>query len=195
MSIKFGKYDVNGIENYMSYFIKIDWIKMFLFFLNFRKYFVVFCLWFFIVLLILVVLGSIFVYKSIGDFSISVFLVICLLVLLVYVVGNLVNIYFDYLKGIDSKKISDDRILVDNVLFLVVVLNLGVLFYIVGCFGCFILIIIFLVKMEYFVFMYFGGLFSSFLYIGGFGLKYIVLGDLLIFFTFGLLIVMFLYFS
>lgn len=143
MSIKFGKYDVNGIENYMSYFIKIDWIKMFLFFLNFRKYFVVFCLWFFIVLLMLVVLGSIFVYKSIGDFSISVFLVICLLVLLVYVVGNLVNIYFDYLKGIDSKKISDDRILVDNVLFLVVVLNLGVLFYIVGCFGCFILIIIF----------------------------------------------------
>lgn len=195
MSTKLGKHDVNGTENYTSHSTKTDRTKMSSFSLNLRKYFVALRPWSFTASLTPVALGSTLAYKSTGDFSISVFLVTCLSALSVHAAGNLVNTYFDYLKGIDSKKTSDDRTLVDNVLPPAVVSNLGALFYIVGCLGCFILTIISPAKMEHLALMYFGGLSSSFLYTGGLGLKYIALGDLLIFLTFGPLTVMFSYLS
>lgn len=185
--------DINGTENYTSSPWKKDQATMASFSLNLRKYFVALRPWSFTASLTPVALGSTLAYKATGDFSVGVFLVTCLSALSVHAAGNLVNTYFDYLKGIDSKKTSDDRTLVDNVLPPAVVSNLGALFYIVGCVGCFILTIISPAKMEHLALIYFGGLSSSFLYTGGLGLKYIALGDLLIFLTFGPLTVMFSY--
>ena len=48
-------------------------------------------------------------------------------------------------------------------------------------------------KSEFLAGMFFGGLSSSFLYTGGVGLKYYILGDLLVMFTFGPLSVLFSY--
>jgi 1,4-dihydroxy-2-naphthoate octaprenyltransferase len=75
------------------------------------------------------------------------------------------------------------------------VARLGAIFYIFGCIGFLILTITTSARMEHLALVYFGGLSSSFLYTGGFGLKYIALGDILIIFTFGPLTVLFAYLS
>lgn len=48
-------------------------------------------------------------------------------------------------------------------------------------------------KSEFIAALFFGGLSSSFVYTGGIGLKYYILGDLLVIFTFGPLSMLFLY--
>ncbi|XP_048737154.1 ubiA prenyltransferase domain-containing protein 1 homolog [Ostrea edulis] len=196
MNTKHDHYDdINGTKNCTSHTDRKDTTRMASLSLSLRKYFVALRPWSFTASLTPVALGSTLAYKATSEFSLSVFLVTCLSALSVHAAGNLVNTYFDYLKGIDSKKTSDDRTLVDNVLPPAVVSNLGALFYIVGCLGCFILTLISPAKMEHLALMYFGGLSSSFLYTGGLGLKYIALGDLLIFLSFGPLTVMFAYLS
>ncbi|XP_061163203.1 ubiA prenyltransferase domain-containing protein 1-like [Saccostrea echinata] len=189
------KHDINGIDNCTSQKERKNMRSMTSFSLNLRKYFVALRPWSFTASLTPVALGSTLAYKATSEFSLSIFLVTCLSALSVHAAGNLVNTYFDYLKGIDSKKASDDRTLVDNVLPPVVVSNLGAFFYIMGCLGCFVLTFLSPAKMEHLALIYFGGLSSSFLYTGGLGLKYIALGDLLIFLTFGPLTVMFAYLS
>lgn len=39
-----------------------------------------------------------------------------LTVMFVHCAGNVVNTYYDYVKGIDNRKSSDDRTLVDHIL-------------------------------------------------------------------------------
>ncbi|XP_071109147.1 ubiA prenyltransferase domain-containing protein 1-like [Haliotis cracherodii] len=137
-----------------------------------------------------VALGSTLAFKTSGTYDLSIFLVICLTALSVHAAGNLVNTYFDYTRGIDSKK-SDDRTLVDRLLSPADVAFLGGVFYVMGCVGFLLLAFLSPAKMEHIALIYFGGLSSSFLYTGGMGLKYIAMGDLVIFFTFGPLTVMF----
>ncbi|XP_041378249.1 ubiA prenyltransferase domain-containing protein 1-like [Gigantopelta aegis] len=137
-----------------------------------------------------VALGCILAYKSVGMFSLPVFFTTCLTALSVHAAGNLVNTYFDYTRGVDTKK-SDDRTLVDKILLPSDIAFLGGVFYIVGCVGFLVLVLISPAKMEHLALIYFGGLSSSFLYTGGLGLKYIAMGDLLIFLTFGPLTVLF----
>ncbi|KAK3105373.1 hypothetical protein FSP39_023700 [Pinctada imbricata] len=141
-----------------------------------------------------VALGSTLAYKSDQNFSFLVFVIAVLTALSVHAAGNLVNTYFDYIRGIDNKS-SDDRTLVDHVLEPSVVSRMGAVFYSLGCLGFLTLAVASEAKMEHLAVMYFGGLSSSFLYTGGLGLKYIALGDLLIFFTFGPLTVMFAFLS
>lgn len=50
-----------------------------------------------------------------SDFSISTFLLTIATVCCVHGAGNVVNTYYDYVKGIDNRK-SDDRTLVDHIL-------------------------------------------------------------------------------
>lgn len=141
-----------------------------------------------------VALGSTLAYKYTGDFSVLSFIVACLTALSIHAAGNLVNTYYDYILGIDSKT-ADDRTLVDMILTPQDVARLGAAFYFFGCVGCLILTMTTSARMEHLALVYFGGLSSSFLYTGGFGLKYIALGDILIIFTFGPLTALFAYLS
>lgn len=131
-------------------------------------------------------LGSALAYRMTGletfnwiSLVLTVYTVLC-----VHGAGNVVNTYFDYIKGVDSRK-SDDRILVDHLLSQDEVVTLGAMLYFTGCCGFAVLAIISPAKMEHLALVYFGGLSSSFLYTGGIGFKYIALGDVLILIVFG----------
>ncbi|XP_013395601.1 ubiA prenyltransferase domain-containing protein 1 [Lingula anatina] len=146
--------------------------------------------WSFSASLVPVALGSMLAYKDSGYFNVWIFIVTCLTALSVHGAGNLVNTYFDYMKGVDGSK-SDDRTLVDHILAPNDVAQLGAALYTVGCAGFVLLVYLSPAKMEHLALLYFGGLSGSFLYTGGLGLKYIALGDIAIFLTFGPVTVMF----
>lgn len=136
-------------------------------------------------------LGSTIAYKaSAPDFNWITLLLTLWTVVSVHGAGNVVNTYFDYVKGIDGRK-SDDRTLVDHILSKDEVVSLGALLYLAGCVGFIFLVMISPAKMEHLALVYFGGLSSSFLYTGGIGLKYIALGDVLILIIFGPISVLF----
>lgn len=135
-------------------------------------------------------LGSILAYRHTNVGSISVLLLTGFIVLCVHGAGNVVNTYYDYVKGVDSRK-SDDRILVDDLLSKNRLVSWGAFLYALGCVGFGLLTIVSPAKMEHLAFVYFGGLSSSFLYTGGIGLKYIALGDVLILVIFGPISVLF----
>lgn len=61
-----------------------------------------------------VLLGTVLAYKSTQLFSFVLLLVTCVTVLALHAAGNLVNTYYDFVRGVDSKKSSDDRTLVDR---------------------------------------------------------------------------------
>ncbi|KAK3798547.1 hypothetical protein RRG08_031560 [Elysia crispata] len=137
-----------------------------------------------------VALGACLAYKFQGIFDVYILLTTILTALSVHAAGNLVNTYFDFVRGIDNKK-SDDRTLVDSLLTPNDVVRLGALLYVVGCCGFVLLALISPARMEHLALIYFCGLSSSFLYTGGLGLKYIGMGDILIVLTFGPLTVVF----
>lgn len=157
-------------------------------------YFIALRPWSFTASLTPVALGSCLAYKVVGTFDIWIFLITCITALSVHAAGNLVNTYYDYVKGIDSKK-SDDRTLVDERLSVSDVVALGGIFYTLGCLGFLLLVQFSPCKMEHLALIYFGGLSGSFLYTGGLGLKYIAMGDVLIFLTFGPVTVLFAFMS
>lgn len=117
-------------------------------------------------------------------------LLTALTALSVHAAGNVVNTYYDYVKGIDSKK-SDDRILVDKILCKDELVTLGVMLYLIGCGGFVILAMISPGRFEHLALVFFGGMSCSFLYTGGIGFKYIALGDLMIIIIFGPITVLF----
>lgn len=137
-----------------------------------------------------VAIGAALAYKSTGQFDIPIFIVSCLTAVSVHAAGNVVNTYFDYMKGIDSRR-SDDRTLVDKILTPDEIVQLGVMLYVLGCLGFMFTVCLSNAKMEHLALVFFGGLSSSFVYTGGIGLKYIALGDVLIIVTFGPLSVLF----
>ncbi|ELU01653.1 hypothetical protein CAPTEDRAFT_174037 [Capitella teleta] len=159
---------------------------------SFKNYVVALRPWSFTASLTPVLLGSVLAYKVYGHFNIWICLLVCLTALSVHAAGNLVNTYFDYVKGVDCKK-SDDRTLVDHLLSPNDVATMGAIFYFIGCVGFALCAYLSPAKMEHLAFIYFGGLSGSFLYTGGLGLKYIALGDLAIFLTFGPVTVLFAY--
>ncbi|XP_054719520.1 ubiA prenyltransferase domain-containing protein 1 homolog [Uloborus diversus] len=137
-----------------------------------------------------VAIGAALAYKTTEQFDIPIFLITCLTAVSVHAAGNVVNTYFDYMKGIDSRR-SDDRTLVDKILTPDEIVHLGVMLYTLGCTGFIGTVWLSNAKMEHLALVYFGGLSSSFLYTGGIGLKYIAMGDVLIIVTFGPLSVLF----
>lgn len=138
-----------------------------------------------------VILGCCLAYKTNSEFSFVVFLLVLLTVFCVHAAGNLVNTYCDYNKGVDTPIKSDDRTLVDNLIKPTDVVTMGALFYFLGCVGFLLLTFVSQAKMELLALVYFGGLSGSFLYTGGLGLKYIAMGDLVVFITFGPVTVLF----
>lgn len=129
-------------------------------------------------------LGSALAYRISGSTSWISLVLTLFTVVSVHGAGNVVNTYYDYVKGVDSRK-SDDRILVDHILSKDELVSLGAILYAAGCLGFITLTAISPAKMELLALVYFGGLSSSFLYTGGIGLKYIALGDVLILVIFG----------
>ncbi|XP_015927989.1 ubiA prenyltransferase domain-containing protein 1 homolog [Parasteatoda tepidariorum] len=138
-----------------------------------------------------VAIGAALAYKSTEQFDIAIFLITCLTAVTVHAAGNVVNTYFDYMKGIDTRRSCDDRTLVDKILTPDDIVHLGVILYTLGCVGFIGTVWLSHAKMEHLALIYFGGLSSSFLYTGGIGLKYIAMGDVLIIVTFGPLSVLF----
>jgi len=132
-----------------------------------------------------VLLGAVLAYKTSGAFSLATLMATLVTVVSVHAAGNLVNTYYDFMRGIDSRQRSDDRTLVDSILTPEEVGNLGVIFYIIGCIGFVVVVFVSPARMELLALVYFGGISSSFLYTGGIGLKYIALGDVIIIVTFG----------
>lgn len=63
------------------------------------------------------ILGSAIAYRSVGinEFNFASFLLTIFTVITVHGAGNVVNTYYDFVKGIDNRK-SDDRTLVDHIL-------------------------------------------------------------------------------
>ena len=159
---------------------------------QFSKYLIALRPWSFTISLTPVLLGCCLAYKRTGDFDLIVCLITCVTALCVHSAGNLVNTYYDFCKGVDSKK-SDDRTLVDNILTTEDVVNLAGVLYTCGCVGVLCLGVISKARLELLAVIYFVGMTGSFLYTGGLGLKYIALGDVLIFLTFGPLTVLFAY--
>jgi 1,4-dihydroxy-2-naphthoate octaprenyltransferase len=142
-------------------------------------------------------LGSVIAYKcnsNISDFSWLILLCTLVILVSVHAAGNVVNTFFDYVKGIDGRK-SDDRTLVDHILSEDEVVRLGAMLYGAGCIGFIFLVYISPAKMEHLAIVYFGGLSSSFLYTGGIALKYIALGDVLVLIIFGPISVLFAFMS
>ncbi|XP_014668861.1 PREDICTED: ubiA prenyltransferase domain-containing protein 1-like [Priapulus caudatus] len=141
-----------------------------------------------------VALGTALAYKSGGGdaaaFHAGALIATLFTVLSVHGAGNLVNSFFDYHRGIDSAR-ADDRTLVDAILTTEEVINFGALLYFLGCVGFVAIDWLSPARMEHLALIYFGGLSSSFLYTGGFGLKYIALGDVVIVVTFGPVCVLF----
>ena len=142
--------------------------------------------------LIPTLLGSALAYKitNLSNFGVITLVLTLFTVACVHGAGNVVNTYFDYIKGVDSRK-SDDRILVDQLLSQDELVSLGAWLYAAGCLAFVLLTTISPAKMEHLALVYFGGLSSSFLYTGGIGLKYIALGDVLILIIFGPISVLF----
>lgn len=161
---------------------------------RFSKYLVAMRPWSFSASLTPVVFGSVLAYTSLGTFNMWIFLSTCVTALSVHAAGNLVNTYFDFFRGVDGKK-SDDRTLVDEILKPNDVATMGGVFYMMGCVGFLLLVLLSPAKMEHLALIYFGGLSGSFLYTGGLGLKYFALGDLVIFMTFGPVTVLFAFLS
>lgn len=140
-----------------------------------------------------VLLGSVLSYQSHGHFSPMVALVSTLTVLAVHGAGNLVNTYFDYVQGVDSRAAgtTEDRTLVDQHLEPTQVVNMAAYLYGCGMIGLWILMVLSPAQSYMIAALFFGGLSGSFLYTGGIGFKYYIIGDLLVIITFGPLAVLF----
>jgi len=95
--------------------------------------------WSFSASLMPVLLGCAIAHKTTGEFSPAILVLTALCALSVHGAGNIVNTYFDFIKGIDSKKKSDDRTLVDQLLSKDEVVTLGAVLYGIGCMGFIVL--------------------------------------------------------
>ncbi|XKL68746.1 hypothetical protein PGB90_006515 [Kerria lacca] len=128
------------------------------------------------------------------DFSWIILVLTAFTVLFVHGAGNLINTYYDYVRGIDGRN-SDDRTLVDHILSEEEVVGLGGILYTLGVLTFFLLAALSPAKVEHLALPFFCGLSVSFLYTGGFGLKYIALGDIIFVIIFGPASVLFAYLS
>lgn len=140
-----------------------------------------------------VLLGALLCWRTTGEFNVVLTLFTLVAVLGVHAAGNVVNTYYDYMRGVDSS-VSDDRTLVDHILSPQQVVRLGVVSYIVASIALVFLAALSPAKMENLALLFFGGLSGSFIYTGGIGLKYFALGDIVIIVLFGPVAVLFSYF-
>lgn len=161
---------------------------------RFRPYFTALRPWTLSASLTPVLLGTVLCYRSDGHASLSIAFFSAAAVLTVHAAGNLVNTYFDYTQGVDlAAESASDRTLIDKHLQPPQVVNLAASLYGCGMISLWLLIVLSPAQTEALAGLFFGGLSGSFLYTGGIGFKYYVLGDLIVIVTFGPLAVLFSY--
>ena len=177
--------------------------------------------WTFTASLTPVVLGSVLSYRSHGLFQWHLLLLSLGAVLAVNGAGNIVNTYFDSVRRHSQRASSrrdqqvqtgHDGVAASTMTHLhrraiqhhnseeqrshyeqTQLVNYAAYLYGSGMACLWLLIWCSPAKSEFLAGMFFGGLSSSFLYTGGVGLKYYILGDLVVMFTFGPLSVLFSY--
>lgn len=140
-------------------------------------------------------LGAVLAYKDNGTNGFSAMPSICAMacVLCVHCAGNLVNTYYDYINGLDDTN-SSDKTIVAGILPPSLVYKMFL-----AAYGTGFLFLLLLVQMStsksesLLVLMYLLGMIGSFFYTGGVGLKYLALGDVVIFLTFGPVVTYFTY--
>lgn len=115
-------------------------------------------------------------------------------ILFVHSAGNLVNTYYDFANGFDTED-SDDKTLVRKDLTPNEIAACIAELYFLGL-VCFTVVYLNTIHVNNvpLVALFLSGVFSSFIYTGGIGLKYIAFGDVLILLTFGFLTTVFAYF-
>ncbi|CAG5120419.1 unnamed protein product [Candidula unifasciata] len=150
--------------------------------------------WSFTASLIPVALGVALAYKLEHVFSLSIFLATVVIVVSVHAAGNLINTYVDFNNSVDNKD-SDDLTLVNRILLPENVMDLALVFYVTATVGFIVLLFLSSAEIEHLVCLFLCGIVSSYVYTGGLGIKYMALGDILIFLTFGPLTVLFAYLS
>ncbi len=115
------KQNDNNINNRINLCNKSrNWMRFYDYVLGLRP-------WSFSASLTPVLMGSVLAHKTSEQFSLLILLATLLTVVSVHAAGNLVNTYCDFFKGIDSKRRSDDRTLVDSILRPEEVVNLGII--------------------------------------------------------------------
>ena len=137
-------------------------------------------------------IGSLVFFNGTVDWYL--FPIILLAAVLFHTGSNLVSEYFDYKKGVDTvDAFGSSRILVDNLLTDRAVLFGGILTFIVGfALG---LILVYVRGLDILYLGLMGLVAGAFYTVKPFQFKYIALGDLLIFFAFGPLLVLGSYFG
>ncbi len=153
-----------------------------------------------------VVLGAVLSFHSEGLFRLDIFLLTLGAVLSVNGAGNMVNSYFELIRGSRStavvttdtrnerrrRKSSDGNDFEDEIDHSKLV-NFAAYLYFFGMICLWLLMMLSPAKSQFLAALFFGGLSSSFIYTGGIGLKYYIIGDILVMFTFGPLAVLFSY--
>lgn len=114
-------------------------------------------------------------------------------ILFIHSAGNLVNTYYDFANGFDTKD-SDDRTLVEKLLSPNEIVACITEFYIMGIVSFVAVYLRADVNNLPLIALFLSGVLGSFIYTGGIGLKYIAFGDVLIFLTFGVLTTVFAFF-
>jgi 1,4-dihydroxy-2-naphthoate octaprenyltransferase, putative len=108
-----------------------------------------------------VALGAVLAYRTTWEFNFLIFILNLISVFCVHGAGNLINTYYDYVKGIDSSGRSDDRTLVDRRLTPNGVVNLAVFLYLLGFTGFMILNLCSPAKIQHLALIFFCGLSSK----------------------------------
>ncbi len=169
--------------------------------------------WTFTAALTPVLLGAVLSFRSHGELHILSLIATLAAVLAVNGAGNLVNTYFDYTRELELTRARVDRSVVGqregplhenggvssgrgvelqgSSGHLVQMVNFAAYLYGSGMALLWLLMWLSPARSEHLAGLFFGGLSSSFIYTGGIGLKYYILGDLLVMLTFGPLSLLF----
>lgn len=141
-----------------------------------------------------VALGSILAYRDIGEFHILVSILQFLTLASAYAATNLLNTYFDFINKIDGPD-SEDRTLVDKILNPEdVLIGSGVAVFLSMAFlGLLVTFSPAPFIQTFHLFMV--GILLGVLYTSGFGLKYIAMGDIMVFLACGVISVLFVFLS
>lgn len=168
-----------------------------------------------------VILGASLSYKTGGGFNPLLFLLTVGTILAVNAAGNMLNSYFECMRRAGSHRAqrnkprtsqegndvtgprqrkavtfageSKEEPVTQHQLDQATLVNYAAYLYGFGMLCMLLLMTLSSAKSEFIAALFFGGLSSSFLYTGGIGLKYYILGDLLVVFTFGPLSMLFSY--
>ena len=145
---------------------------------EFKKYLTALRPWSFSASLTPVILGTIIGWKESQTVNILSALLVCISVVSVHGAGNLVNTYYDFMKGIDNRE-SDDRTLVHQILTSDDVVRFGVIIYSIGCISFLGTLALSSARVDHLALLFFAGVSGSFLYTGM--LIRVFISDVLIF--------------